>query len=172
MLVVVSDTHSQEGHQLTGRTRAAVESADLVIHAGDFVRESVLDAFESVASEFVGVAGNVDDEAIHRRLRNVEVVSFGPFRIVVTHTRQGGMTGLELFGRQLGADLVIFGHSHNPEYQWTGEIGLLNPGSHADPRGNRAAHAELHLEGDTLHGELVEPDGTVFERFTLNGEPK
>lgn len=167
MLVVVSDTHSKSDHRLAGRTLEAVESADLVVHAGDFVQESVLDAFEAIAPEFIGVAGNVDDTAIHQRLRTTEICTYGDFRIVVTHTREGGMTALELFGRELGADLVIFGHSHRPEYRWTGSCGLLNPGSHAEPRGNRPAHAEIRVDGDTLSGKLVQPDGNVFEHFTI-----
>jgi len=47
MLVVVSDTHSREESKLQGRTAEAVREADVVVHAGDFYREPVLNAFES-----------------------------------------------------------------------------------------------------------------------------
>ena len=169
MIVVVSDTHSQSTHQLSGRTLEAVEAADLVIHAGDFIREPVLDAFESIAHDFVGVVGNVDDEAIQRRLRKYETVTYRSFRMAITHTRAGGSTALALFGREHDADLVIYGHSHRPAYQWTGSCGLLNPGSHATPRGHRPAHAEISVEEGVMQGSLVQPDGRVFERFEIEG---
>jgi hypothetical protein len=67
---------------------------------------------------------------------------------------------------------VIFGHSHKPEVETTGEIQLLNPGSHADPRRYRPAHAELEpvadADGPTLRGRLVAPSGEVYERFRFS----
>jgi len=46
---------------------------------------------------------------------------------------------------------------------------LVNPGSHAQPRGNRAAHAEFEARGDGLAGRLVTVDGDVFESFVVGG---
>jgi len=68
MLVVVADTHSREGSRLRGRTLAAVREADLTIHAGDFYREPVLDAFESTARRLSAVFGNNADAAVRDRL--------------------------------------------------------------------------------------------------------
>ena len=75
MLVVVSDTHARTDHRLAGRTLEAVREADRVIHAGDFNREPVLDAFHEVSAELLGVYGNTDDTAVRDRLppaRNFE----------------------------------------------------------------------------------------------------
>ena len=170
MLTVVSDSHSTDGHRLSGRTLDAVREAEVVVHAGDFMRESVLDAFEREASRFLGVAGNNDDAAIRRRLPEARTLTFGGYTFAVTHTRRGGPTALSLFGRQRGADVVLFGHSHRPTYDPGGDVVLVNPGSHAQPRGNRAAHAEFELDGDGLEGRLVTVDGAVFEAFTI--EPR
>lgn len=169
MIAVLSDTHSQEGTRLHGRAADAVAEADIVIHAGDFVRESVLDEFEVVANHLCAVYGNVDDEGVRARLPRAQTVTIEGFTIAVVHTVDGGETGLAMFGRECDADLVIFGHSHQPGYHWTGELGLLNPGSHADPRGNRPSHAELEIIEGTLHGRLCEPDGTSFEQFEIEG---
>ena len=170
MIVVLSDTHGREDPRLEGRTAEAVRTAALVIHAGDFIREPVLDAFEDLAASFVGVSGNVDDDAIRRRLPEARTVTVEGFTLAVTHTVDGGSTALKLFGRERDADLVISGHSHRPEYTWTGDVGLLNPGSHAQPRGNRPGHAELTVVDGQLSGRLLTPDGDVFERFVLGGE--
>jgi hypothetical protein len=68
---------------------------------------------------------------------------------------------------------VICGHSHRPRFDDSGGLPILNPGSHAQPRGNRPAHAELTpTEGESgsgLDGKLVTPDGETFETFRLEG---
>ena len=168
MLTVVSDTHSTDGHTLRGRTLDAVREAALVIHAGDFMRASVLDAFESEATAFRGVYGNNDDSEIRERLPKVRTVEYGGLRLAVTHTVRGGTTALSFAGRERDADGIIYGHTHKPTVEVGGEIPLLNPGSHAQPRGHRRAHAELEPADDGLDGRLVTPDGEVFERFTLS----
>ncbi|KAB1192646.1 YfcE family phosphodiesterase [Haloferax sp. MBLA0076] len=168
MLVVVSDTHSTDGHRLTNRTLDAVRDADLVVHAGDFMRESVLDAFIDESEEFLAVYGNNDGPEIRARIPEARNFTYGGVEFAVTHTRRGGGTALSLFGRERGADAVIFGHSHRPTFDGTGEIPLVNPGSHAQPRGNRQAHAEFEeLPDGGLRGRLVTVDGDVFQTFRV-----
>lgn len=170
MIAVLSDTHAQEEPSLEGRAREAVQRAELVLHAGDFVREPVLDAFEAMAPEFVGVYGNVDDEGVRARLPRAVTLNIDDFTLAMTHTVEGGETGLAMFGRECGADLVISGHTHDPDYRWTGDLGLLNPGSHAEPRGNRPTHAELEIEGRHLSGALYERDGSRLTQFEIERE--
>ncbi len=169
MLVVVADTHSREGSRLRGRTLAAVREADVTIHAGDLYREPVLDAFESTARRLRAVFGNNADAAVRDRLPAVRTVDHGGVRFAVTHRHRNGDTGLAMLGRDRDADCVVCGHSHRPRFDDSGDIPILNPGSHAQPRGNRPAHAELESAGDDagLDGRLVTPDGEVFERFEL-----
>jgi putative phosphoesterase len=167
MLVVVSDTHARTDHRLAGRTLEAVREADRVIHAGDFNREPVLDAFHEVSTELLGVYGNTDDSAVRDRLPPARTVEYGGLRFAVTHTRDGGPTALSLFGRERDADVVVFGHSHRPTLDTSGPVTLLNPGSHAQPRGNRPGHAELEAVTGGVRCRLVTPDGEVFERTTL-----
>lgn len=167
MLVVVSDTHGREGHRLEGCTLAAVREADLVCHCGDFTTRAVLDAFEREAAEFVGVSGNNDSAAVVDRLPATRIVEHRGVRIALAHGHEHTDTALSLFGRQSNADLVCVGHSHRPTFEFAGEVPVLNPGSHADPRFYRPAHAELDPSAQQIAGRLVEPDGTVFERFEV-----
>ncbi|ERG95812.1 metallophosphoesterase [Haloquadratum walsbyi] len=168
MLTVISDTHSTDDHRLSGRTHEAVRDADIVAHAGDFMRESVLDAFQREATQLLGVAGNNDDAGICDRLPTTRQFTFAGVQFVMTHTRRGGSTELSLLGRERDADVVIFGHSHRPTVIATEKCTLVNPGSHAQPRGHRAAHAEFEVQSERkLDGRLITVDGDVFESFTI-----
>ncbi|MFA9515763.1 metallophosphoesterase [Halopenitus sp. H-Gu1] len=189
MLTIVSDTHGTDDHRLTGRTLTAVQEADLVIHAGDFYREPVFEAFSAESETLRAVHGNNADAALRDRLPETRTVEYAGIRFAVVHTRRGGRTALALFGRERGADVVVFGHTHRPMVEDADPVTLLNPGSHTQPRGNRAAHAELEpiadADGDPetesrpagerdgdrtsgLRGRLVTPDGDVFEQFRID----
>jgi putative phosphoesterase len=175
MLVVCSDTHGTEDARLTGRTREAVAAADLVIHTGDFTTPAVLDDFRERAARLVAVHGNADGAAVRDRLPPAATTTYAGVRIAVTHTEPGGVTALSLFGRQRGAALVVSGHTHRPTVD-VGERGptLLNPGSHADPRGYRPGHAELWPAGsddapDAVAGAVA--SGLVGVVRTPEGEP-
>ncbi|MFC6905447.1 metallophosphoesterase [Halalkalicoccus tibetensis] len=167
MLVVVSDTHSNGGHALSGRTLEAVREAERVVHAGDFTTASALDAFHGEAARLDAVHGNADDAAVRDRLPDARSLEWAGLRVAVTHKRDGGPTGLAMFGRERGADLVISGHSHQPGVTRTDDVVLLNPGSHAQPRGNRPGHAELEETEEGVRGRLYQPDGDAFEEFSL-----
>lgn len=167
MIAVVSDTHGRRDARLSGRTREAVETADLVLHAGDFTTLPVLSAFEAASERFVGVVGNVDDDRVRARLTAVEVVDVDGARIVLVHGHEHGETARAMLGRQEGADLVVSGHTHRAGVVDAGDVTLLNPGSHADPRGGVATHAELEADDGTLRGRIVETDGTAVERFVV-----
>ncbi|GAA4035815.1 YfcE family phosphodiesterase [Allokutzneria multivorans] len=113
-----------------------VDEADLVIHAGDWVEESVLDALTARAKVLVGVHGNNDDAGIRTRLPEVAHVEIGALRIGVVH-ETGAAKGREqrCDAHFPGVDVLVFGHSHIPWDTTTpGGIRLLNPGSPTDRR--------------------------------------
>lgn len=169
MIVVLSDTHSDSGTELAGRAADAVADADAVIHAGDFTTEAALDAFYDAATSLYAVHGNADDETVTNRLPDARSVSLAGVRFAVTHQQRGGATGLAMFGRQRGADLVVSGHTHRPSVTETDDLVLLNPGSHAESRGYPYTHAELTETDDGLSGELLTRDGDVRETFRVEG---
>ncbi|WP_254762665.1 metallophosphoesterase [Natrinema marinum] len=171
MLAIFSDTHSTDGHDLEGEALTAARDADTVVHAGDFTTESSLEAFQDECEQLFAVHGNADSAAVRDRLPTARVVEAGGVRVAVTHRSDGGETGLAMFGRSHAADIVVFGHSHRPTVVETDDVTLLNPGSHADPRGNRPGFAVLESTdaGDGgLTGEIREPDGTVIETLEVS----
>ncbi|SEQ85975.1 metallophosphoesterase [Natrinema salaciae] len=169
MIAIFSDTHSSGGHELEGDALTAAREADAVVHAGDFTSETALEAFQDECDRLFAVHGNADSAAVRDRLPTARVVEENGIRIAVTHRRDGGETGLAMFGRSRGADVVVFGHSHRPTVVETEDVVLLNPGSHADPRGNRPGFAtvEARRNGE-LEVEIREPNGTVLETVAIS----
>ncbi|WP_458208395.1 metallophosphoesterase [Haladaptatus sp. NG-SE-30] len=169
MITIVSDTHSTTGHELSGRTRDAVRDADLVVHAGDFTTADALDAFESVSNRLVAVHGNNATPAVYERLPATRTFEENGVRFALTHRRDGGSTGLELFGRERDADVVVFGHSHRHLARHAGAVLLLNPGSYARPRGNRPTHIELEPTEKGFAGGIYVRNGELVEEFHVGG---
>ncbi len=168
MIAIFSDTHSGDSHELEEEALTAARDANTVIHAGDFTSTTALEAFQSECDRLHAVHGNADSAAVRDRLPMARVVEAGGVRLAVTHRREGGKTGLAMFGRSRGADVVVFGHSHRPTIVETDDVTLLNPGSHADPRGNRPGFAVLEPTDGGLAGEIREPDGTVIETLEIS----
>lgn len=167
MIVVLSDTHRREGTGLQGRAAIAVEEADRVLHLGDFTTADVLAAFRSVSPRFEAVHGNRDTPAVADSVPMDRVLTVDGLTVGMTHHKDGGDTALELWGRAQNADLVLSGHTHTPRVVDAGDVVLVNPGSHHDPRGGPATHLELQTEGDGLRGAVKTRDGDRLATVTV-----
>jgi len=136
---VVSDTHMfSRARKLPDRLAAGLAGVDLIIHAGDFTDPAVIPLFERIAP-LEAVAGNNDGYEIVRRFGYRRVIEAGGRRIGIVHGHQGpGRTAeaaASIAFRDEEVDIIIFGHSHAPHYEWTPEGRLLfNPGSPTDKR--------------------------------------
>lgn len=136
-LVLISDTHlPHRGRDLPEQVWAAVESADVVIHAGDWVSVGLLDALSARSARLVGCWGNNDGAALRERLPERADVTLAGVRFTVVH-ETGSSTGREarMAKRYPDADVLVFGHSHIPwDTQAATGLRLINPGSPTDRR--------------------------------------
>ena len=68
-LLLISDTHvPARARRLPDQVWRAVDEADVVVHAGDWVDVATLDALEARARHLVGVFGNNDGAELQARL--------------------------------------------------------------------------------------------------------
>jgi putative phosphoesterase len=136
-LLILADTHvPKRARDLPAEVWAAVDDADVVLHAGDWVDVPLLDALERRAGRLVAVFGNNDGPALRARLPEVAYAELGGLRLAVVH-ETGAATGREArcAARFAGADVLVFGHSHIPwDSTAPGGLRLLNPGSPTDRR--------------------------------------
>jgi putative phosphoesterase len=140
-LLLLSDTHVPvRARDLPAPVGAAVDEADVVVHAGDWVSVDLLDRLAARAARLVGVHGNNDGPALRARLPEVARFTAAGVRVAVVH-ETGAAAGRE---RRCAAahpdvDVLVFGHSHIP---WDtaatradgSVLRLLNPGSPTDRR--------------------------------------
>jgi putative phosphoesterase len=134
-LLLLADTHvPRRARDLPAAVWAEVDRADAVVHAGDWVDVSLLDALESRA-RLIGCYGNNDGPELRARLPEVHRVTLEGVRLAVVH-ETGGSRGRNerMAARYPDVDVLVFGHSHIPWDAASGHLRLLNPGSPTDRR--------------------------------------
>ena len=136
-LVLTSDTHiPHRSRDLPHALWTAIDAADVVVHAGDWVDVALLDELERRSTRLLGVHGNNDHGPLRERLPEVARAEIEGIRIAVVH-ETGDRTGREArcAVRFPDTDVLVFGHSHIP-WDTTAATGLrlLNPGSPTDRR--------------------------------------
>ncbi|PAA91568.1 hypothetical protein BOX15_Mlig030675g1 [Macrostomum lignano] len=101
-----------------------------ILCTGNLSSRDMYDYLKSLATDVHIVRGEFDDNA---QWPDTKVVTVGQFKIGVTHGHQlipwGDAAPLSALQRQLGADIVISGHTHRFEaFEKDGRF-FLNPGS-------------------------------------------
>ena len=136
LVALISDTHiSGPRRKLPDACVALISRSDLVVHAGDFMTEEVLDEIEALGPPVEAVYGNMDSLELKRRLPAERLVELPGTALGVVHDAGQADGRLERL-RALFPDAaaVVFGHSHMPLHE-TGEgFQIFNPGSPTERR--------------------------------------
>jgi putative phosphoesterase len=137
LVAIVSDTHLPRGaRRMPDACLERLRTADLILHAGDFVAASVLEELRVLGPPVAAVHGNMDDAELRRALPAERVVEAGAARIAMVHDA-GPATGRldRLRARFPDAAAVVFGHSHIPLHEAAPDgVQIFNPGSPTDRR--------------------------------------
>lgn len=143
-VAVLADTHLRGGIELLPEPVLDVlAGVDLIVHAGDVVGPDLLDGLATLAPTHA-VLGNNDHGLTDLLPDRIELV-IGGVAVAVVHD-SGARTGRPARLRRWfpDADLVVFGHSHDPVDE-VGAAGqwLFNPGSPTQRR--RQPHPTMGL---------------------------
>jgi putative phosphoesterase len=131
-VLVVSDTHGRD--ESLEMAVALEQPFDYLIHCGDVEgREFFIEALAECPCTIV--AGNND---FFSRLPREDEFYIGNKKAFITHGHNYSvsMTKEQILeeGKVRGADIVMFGHTHQPYFEQKDGITLLNPGSLSYPR--------------------------------------
>ena len=136
-LLLMADTHVPTRARLLPEPLLdAVDAADVVFHAGDWVDVETLDVLQQRSRRLVAVYGNNDGPELRARLPLVAEVELQSCRFAVVH-ETGPAKGREqrCEAEFPDVDVLVFGHSHIPwDSHAPGGMRLLNPGSPTDRR--------------------------------------
>ena len=145
---VISDTHARDLSELPPPIAKALAEVDLIVHAGDFTDKAVLDGLRKLG-EMKAVYGNMDSGELRRVLPQHDLFIVSGKKVGLTHG-SGVHWGLAGRVREMftDADIIIFGHSHEPTNKFIRGCLLFNPG--------RARHSfGLLTIGEEIKAEII-----------------
>lgn len=157
-VAVLADTHIAGDRSLPDDVWARLRDADVILHAGDVTSPELLDELRAVAPLHV-VLGN-NDHALVGTVPERLTVELAGTEIAMVHdsgTRGGRERRLHRWFPT--ADIVVFGHSHDPVDD-QGDHGqrLFNPGSPTQRRRQpQPTMGWLHLTDGRIAGHEIVP---------------
>jgi len=143
--IVFSDSHGQVDTMID--IISGNQDVKKIIHLGDLVKDAERLEYEYPDAEIICVAGNNDWYSNQPTERLIEL--FG-IKFFISHGDyygvKNGLIRITQKARQLGAEVVLFGHTHVPFEGYEGDVLLINPGSISLPaRGSRRSYCVIDI---------------------------
>jgi putative phosphoesterase len=162
LIAVISDTHLPRGaRHIPDECIERMRTADLILHAGDFVSVEALEEIEAIGPPLAAVHGNVDSMDVRRRVPAERVVDADDLKIGMLHDAGPSRGRLErMRARFPDAAAVVYGHSHIPLHEHADDgFQLFNPGSPTDRRRQpRHTMGLARVEDGRVRFELIALD--------------
>ncbi len=143
-IIALSDTHGNKVD--LNKLIPLFEEADAVLFAGD----GITDFFAlplSVQKKLICVKGNCDGAAESRE----RVLTFEGCTVLLTHGDSYGvkqsMTALSLRAREVGANLVVYGHTHLADEAFVDGVLYVNPGT-VSPFATQKSFSYIVINGE------------------------
>ncbi len=145
-ILIVSDTH--RSLKTLKEVLKREEPVDMLIHLGDVERQ-MADIRQMTDCPLHMIAGNND---FLSGLPNEECFEIGEYKVFITHGHAYMVNiteeHLQRTARELGADIVMYGHTHRPGITVEKDLVTLNPGSLTYPRqsGRRPSYIIMTID--------------------------
>ncbi len=151
---VVSDSHGD-----VYAVKKAVESmgdVDKIIHLGDYCRDAER-ASKELERDIIYVKGNCD---FTYNVDSDKVITMDDKKIFITHGHnyrvKFNYNSLYLKAREIGADIVLFGHTHLAGIFEKDGIIFMNPGSVSRPKGPYPTYGLITIDNGIISPRIVE----------------
>lgn len=157
LIGVISDTHiPRRRKSLPTFVLDTFKRVDLILHAGDINDFSVLKALNRIAPT-EAIAGNTDPAGLVQALGRKKLLTLCGYKVGLTHgyLGKGISTPLRAYNTFPGADIIVFGHSHQPLEKWYKGCLLFNPGSPTDRRNEPKYSLGILELGETIESKLL-----------------
>lgn len=162
-ILILSDAHNE--NRRIERAIRLHPDAEVVLYLGDGAR-GACEVFAALpkSTAAVAVRGNCD-WPFSGGLRDEEILDLEGRRILLCHGHRygvkGGLGALIASAKRQGADIALFGHTHEPYEEYLPEYGLwlFNPGALSQPARGEPTYGLLTLSG----GGVLFSHGTVTD---------
>jgi putative phosphoesterase len=152
VIAVISDTHKYGS--IIERVLESIKDADMVIHLGDVVQDA-----EYIAKHFKGetiyVSGNCDMDSFVPSERT-EIIEGK--KVFITHGHnyhvKEGLLKLKYKAEEIGANIVLYGHTHLSLIQYYGDVLFINPGSPSICREGQNSVAIIEINNGEVNATI------------------
>ena len=153
---VVSDTHGYI--ESTVKALRTIDNLDFIIHLGDYISDAK-SIEKQMDKEVIYVKGNCD--VLETDAQEDRILEIKGRRIFITHGHKydvkNGVTKLFFKGKELKADIILYGHSHMSTKIIHEDVLILNPGSPNEPRsGSKYSIGLIELAEKKIKSEIIE----------------
>lgn len=154
MLVgIISDTHRNKENM--DKATKKIKKCDLVFHLGDNYED--IDYIKGIyKGKIIGVCGNCDTM---KKLSKEAIYTIKGHTIFLTHGDcyrvKLNTFNLKYRAMEIGADIVLYGHSHISSIEKDGGILFINPGSVGEPRDRNPSIAIMDINENSIECEII-----------------
>ncbi|AEA47381.1 YfcE family phosphodiesterase [Archaeoglobus veneficus] len=150
-IIVTGDTHVESFKDLPPKLVTLMNEADIVVHTGDFTGYELYRAMHKKYN-LRAVSGNLDDERIKTEVPAEVTFEVEDLRFGVVHAGNylNEFHDLGYRAKELGVDVLFFGHVHRFVVERFGDVVVISPGSPTIPRLSAASCAEVFVNGRKL----------------------
>ncbi|HPF44139.1 MAG TPA: YfcE family phosphodiesterase [Syntrophomonadaceae bacterium] len=150
--MVIGDTHGRISPVLNQIKQLQF---DYMLFTGDFIADADK-IVKRMGIKCAGVRGNCDPKTGCEE----QIVEMDGKRFYLIHGHQYAVKkGYDLLwqrGIDIGADIVVFGHTHKAYCERIKGLWMINPGSPSYPRAFSSTYAVITIQGAEIVPEIIE----------------
>lgn len=169
LIGLISDTHIPDRmKELPEKVFEAFKDVEMILHAGDVTSQEVIEKLEEIAP-VTAIQGNTD-RIVGLDLPKTAVVEAEELKIGVMHGEvypRADTQQLHYLAKQLGVDILVSGHSHQPKVEKVEDVLLINPGSPTVPRLADRTVMILEINKKEVDVELVKVGSPICSSLDL-----
>ncbi|MBI1971718.1 MAG: YfcE family phosphodiesterase [Candidatus Aenigmarchaeota archaeon] len=148
---VFGDSHVPDrADKIPNEIRKELYACDFIVCTGDLTGEEVVEFVKKLGKPHKIVRGNMD----HLDLPKMEGVDIEGKRIVITHSDEvsprGDKDQLSAIAKRYGADILIYGHTHEQDAWQRNGITFVNPGSATRSADGKPHCAVIGIENNSV----------------------
>lgn len=145
-IVVVSDSHGDNG--LLSYIARVNNDALLFLHCGDS------QSYEQEIYPFITIKGN-NDYFIDNEKR---IITIDNYKMLMIHGHKNYLDkdNLARLAKKDGCNVILYGHTHKPFYEFYKNVHILNPGALAYPRFNNKTYAIITIDDNKFEVNFKE----------------